>query len=227
VFIGGTDMTAGEALLDAAQRSFFGPFRVSVLLDSNGSNTTAVAAVVRITTALGGSLRGQRVVVTAGTGPVGMRAAGLLARAGADVAITSRRAADGERVSARIASRFGATVQVRVVADTRDAAAAIEGAHVLLNAGPAGVQIVPRAAWANRPGLRVAVDLNAVPPLGIEGIESADNGAVRDGVICVGAVGVGRLKMKIHKACIAKLFERNDAVLDAESIMAVALEPGA
>jgi methylenetetrahydrofolate/methylenetetrahydromethanopterin dehydrogenase (NADP+) len=50
VFIGGTDMTAGEALLDAAQRSFFGPFRVSVLLDSNGSNTTAVAAVVRITT---------------------------------------------------------------------------------------------------------------------------------------------------------------------------------
>jgi threonine dehydrogenase-like Zn-dependent dehydrogenase len=226
VFIGGTDMTAGEALLDAAQRSFFGPFRVSLLLDSNGSNTTAVAAVVRITTALGGDLHGQRVVVTAGTGPVGMRAAGLLARAGADVVITSRRAADGERVSARIASRFGATVQVRVVADPRDAAASLDGANVLLNAGPAGVQIVPRAAWANRAGLRVAVDLNAVPPQGIEGIESADNGAVRDGVICIGAIGVGRVKMKIHKACIARLFERNDAVLDAESIMAVAQESG-
>lgn len=227
VFIGGTDMTAGEALLDAAQRSFFGPFRVSVLLDSNGSNTTAVAAVVRITTALDGDLHGQRVVVAAGTGPVGMRAAGLLARAGADVVITSRRAADGERVSARIDSRFGASVQVRVVADPRDAAASLGGANVLLNAGPAGVQIVPRAAWANRAGLRVAVDLNAVPPQGIEGIESADNGTVRDGVIRIGAIGVGRVKMKIHKACIARLFERNDTVLDAESIMALAQESGA
>ena len=72
--------------------------------------------------------------------------------------------------------------------------------------------------WAGRAGLRAAADLNAVPPLGIEGIEVTDDGAERDGVTVFGALGVGSLKMKIHKACIARLFERNDLVLDAETI---------
>jgi hypothetical protein len=93
---------------------------------------------------------------------------------------------------------------------------------LLLNAGPAGVCLVPRAAWAGRKGLRAAADLNAVPPPGIEGIEPADNGVERDGVTVFGALGVGGLKMKIHKACIARLFERNDLVLDVESIAEVA-----
>ncbi|HJZ75555.1 MAG TPA: hypothetical protein VKE51_27660, partial [Vicinamibacterales bacterium] len=61
-----------------------------------------------------------------------------------------------------------------------------------------------------------------VPPLGIEGVEVTDNGADRGGVIAFGALGVGGLKMKIHKACIASLFERNDLVLDAETIAEVA-----
>src|SRR6476660_3576451 len=93
IFIGGTDMAAGEKLLAAVTKSFFGPMRVSVMLDSNGSNTTAVAAVAKIQQAAG-EVRGRRVVITAGTGPVGLRAAGLLARAGADVVITSRRPPD-------------------------------------------------------------------------------------------------------------------------------------
>jgi hypothetical protein len=64
--------------------------------------------------------------------------------------------------------------------------------------------------------------VNAVPPLGIEGIEVMDNAAERDGVKVFGALGVGGLKMKIHKACIARLFEKNDLVLDAETIADVA-----
>ena len=91
IFIGGADMAAGEKLLAAATKSFFANFRVSTMLDSNGSNTTAVAAVVKITQALGGSVKGRKIVVTAGTGPVGTRAAGLFAKAGADVVITSRK----------------------------------------------------------------------------------------------------------------------------------------
>ncbi len=47
IFIGGTDMAAGERLLKVIRETFFGPMRVSVMLDSNGSNTTAVAAVVK------------------------------------------------------------------------------------------------------------------------------------------------------------------------------------
>ena len=78
IFIGGTDMAAGERLLAAVRKSFFGPMRVSVMLDSNGSNTTAAAAVAKLTQAVGGDVQGRRAVITAGTGPVGVRAAGLL-----------------------------------------------------------------------------------------------------------------------------------------------------
>lgn len=218
VFIGGSDMAAGDALLDAARKAFFGPMRVSVMLDSNGSNTTAVAAVIKIIGALGGTVRGQRVVVTAGTGPVGTRAAGLLAAQGADVHITSRRQEEADRARASILKRFGGNVHAECLTEGRSAASCLDGARVLLNTGPAGIQLVPHDAWANRRGLAVAVDLNAVPPYGIEGIEPTDDGATRDGVLCIGALGVGKLKMKIHKACIARLFETNDAVLDAEQM---------
>ena len=217
IFIGGTDMRLGEALLKAVTKSFFGPMRVSVMLDANGSNTTAVAAVARLTQAAGGNLTGQRAVVLAGTGPVGMRAAGLLAKAGADVTLTSRKPADPAIIDA-ITKRFGGRVRGITMSDSTQAAAALEGANLVLNAGPAGVCVVPRAAWAGRAGLRAAADLNAVPPLGIDGIEVMDDGVEREGVKTFGALGVGRLKMKIHKACIARLFERNDLVLDAETI---------
>ncbi len=225
IFIGGTDMGSGEKMLAAAQKAFFGPFRVSVMLDSNGSNTTAVAAVVKIAQALG-EVRGARVLVTAGTGPVGMRAAGLLAKQGATVTITSRKQDDGERVRKRIEERFGGAIKCTTMTDASGAAAVLDTAkpQVLLNCGPAGVMLVPKAAWVKRDGLRVACDLNAVPPLGIEGIEPTDDGEQRDGVTCFGALGVGGFKMKVHKRSIARLFERNDLVLDAESIHELANE---
>jgi hypothetical protein len=121
-----------------------------------------------------------------------------------------------------VRQRFGGSISNTVMADSSKAAQALDGAQLLLNCGPAGVMLVPRAAWSGRKGLIAAADLNAVPPLGIEGIEVTDNDARRDDVIVFGALGVGGLKMKIHKACIAKLFERNDQVFDAETIAEVA-----
>ena len=223
IFIGGSGMTAGEQLLAAVQKTFFGPFRVSVMLDSNGSNTTAVAAVAKILQTVG-DVRGRHAVVTAGTGPVGTRAAGLLARAGARVTITSRHADEAERVVAQIRDRFGGSVDSVVVPDPSRLGSALGDADMLLNAGPAGVQLVPRDAWTSARTLRVVADLNAVPPLGIEGVEVTDAGADRHGITTFGAVGIGNFKMKVHKRCIAKLFERNDQVLDAESIGDVARE---
>jgi methylenetetrahydrofolate/methylenetetrahydromethanopterin dehydrogenase (NADP+) len=223
VFIGGSDMSVGEKILAAAQKAVFGPFRVSMMLDSNGSNTTAVAAVVKITRAVR-DVRDRKVLVTAGTGPVGLRAAGLLAKAGAHVTITSRRDEEGERARSNIQSRFGGDVAMVCMRNSSDAARVLDTARpeILLNTGPAGVLLVPRDAWSKRQGLAVACDLNAVPPLGIEGIEVNDDAKDRDGVTTFGAIGVGGFKMKVHKACIARLFERNDAVLDAESIAELA-----
>ena len=152
IFIGGTDMAAGEQLLAAVRKAFFGPMRVSVMLDPNGSNTTAVAAVAKLRLAAEG-LQGRKAVVTAGTGPVGLRAAGLLAKAGADVVITSRRGVS-PGVLDGLTQRFGGNVRGVTLGDSSQAGAAVEGAEVLLNAGPAGVCMVPRAAWAGRSGLR-------------------------------------------------------------------------
>jgi methylenetetrahydrofolate/methylenetetrahydromethanopterin dehydrogenase (NADP+) len=232
IFIGGTDMTAGERLLAAVRKAFFGPMRVSVMLDPNGSNTTAVAAVAKLLQAAGpgstgspgGNIQGGRAVVTAGTGPVGVRAAGLLAKAGADVVLTSRRPEQNTKVIEGLQQRFGDSVRAVKMADSSQAAAVIEGAQMVLNAGGAGICLVPRDAWAGRAGLRAVADLNAVPPLGVEGIEANDDGVEREGVTAFGALGVGKLKMKIHKACIARLFEQNDLVLDAETIAEVARE---
>jgi hypothetical protein len=221
IFIGGTDMAAGERLLAAVRQAFFGPMRVSVMLDPNGANTTAVAAVAKLQQACG-SIAGRRAVVTASTGPVGLRAAGLLAQAGADVVVTSRRPEGGTHAVGAIRERFGGTVRAVTMPDSSHAATALEGAELVLNAGGAGICLVPRGAWAGRAGLRAAADVNAVPPLGVEGIEVTDNGTERNGVMVFGALGVGNLKMRIHQACIVRLFERNDLVLDAETIADVA-----
>src|SRR5947199_504761 len=223
VFVGGADIAVGEQLLAAATKAMFKPFTVSAMLDSNGSNTTAVAAVAKMVQAAG-DVRGKRVLIVAGTGPVGIRAAGLFAKAGADVCITSRKSDAGERARALVLRRFGGTVRAIAMPDAKDAIRACERAELLLNAGPAGVMLVPRQAWANRPGLKVAADVNAVPPLGIEGVEAMDDGVTKEGVVCLGALAIGNLKMKVHKACIARLFERNDLVLDAETIADVARE---
>jgi len=221
MFIGGADMAAGERLLAAARKAFVPPFMVSLMLDSNGSNTTAVAAVAKILEAAG-DVRGKRALVVAGTGPVGLRAAGLLAKGGAEVLIASRKADAGARARDLITERFGGAVKSAQLGTSGDAARALEGVTLVLNAGPAGVPLVPKSAWVGRAGLTVAADLNAVPPLGIEGIDATDDGVMKEGVTCFGALAIGNLKMKVHKACIARLFERNDLVLDAETIADVA-----
>ena len=218
LFVGGSSMPAAERLLEAARKAFFGPFRVSVMLDANGSNTTAAAAVVKLVRAAGGDVRGWRVAVLAGTGPVGMRAAGLLLRLGAEVRITSREATHGAATAKQIGERFKGKVESITVRSPTEAQELLGWAQLLLAAGPAGVALVPRDLWASRSGLRAVADVNAVPPLGIEGVEATDDGTLREGIPAFGALGIGGLKMKAHKAAIAQLFERNDLVLDAEQI---------
>jgi ribulose 1,5-bisphosphate synthetase/thiazole synthase len=223
VWIGGSNMSAGEQLLAMAQDALFAPFTVSMMLDSNGSNTTAVAAVVKIEETLG-SLEGKKVLILAGTGPVGQRAAGLLAKDGARVTITSRKPEQGEKARQFISARFNVQVQATTMNDPAALPELCRDVEVLLNSGPAGVQMVPKSAWTAAKSLKIAVDLNAVPPLGIEGVEVNDAGVKRDGVVVYGAFGVGNFKTKLHKACVARLFTRNDLVLDAETIADVARE---
>jgi hypothetical protein len=220
VFIGGSDVPTGEAMLKAALDSFFGPVRLSVMMDSNGCNTTAIAAVIRMVTAT--DVKGKKSVVFAGTGPVGMRGAALLAKEGSEVYITSRRMERSEATARLIKERFDVGVTPVEVKDEAGTAKVLAGAHVVFTAGAAGVEMVPEALWKDNPTLQVLADVNAVPPLGIGGIKATDKGKERSGKIAFGALGIGGLKMKIHRGCVARLFESNELVLEAEQIYALA-----
>ena len=220
IWIGGSDVALGEELQEAARKAFFGPFRVSLMMDSNGCNTTAAAAVARLAGVI--DLKGKRVVILAGTGPVGMRAAALFVREGAPVILSSR-SLDKARVACeQLRARFGVEVTPAEARDDDGVARALTGAHVCVTAGAAATTLLRRAIWAAHPMLKAMADVNAVPPLGIEGIEATDKGTERDGKIVFGALAVGGLKMKVHKACVARLFERNDEVLDIDEIYSVA-----
>jgi hypothetical protein len=92
---------------------------------------------------------------------------------------------------------------------------------LIVNAAAAGFVLLPKSALPSCKALKVAMDLNAVPPLGIEGIQVTDKGVERDGVVYYGAIGVGDTKMKLHRAAVARLFESNDQVMDAEEVYAL------
>jgi methylenetetrahydrofolate/methylenetetrahydromethanopterin dehydrogenase (NADP+) len=225
IFIGGSDVSAGEELLRQARDCFFGPIRVSLLLDANGANTTAAAAVLSAGQHV--DLKGAETLVLAGTGPVGQRAARLLARQGARVRLGSRVLQRADQVCAELRETMEVDCFVPVsTASPHEVEQALDGVRVVISAGAAGICLLPQAHWAPSRGaqaseLQVLVDLNAVPPLGIEGVDSRDAGADHEGIICFGALGVGNLKMKIHKAAVQQLFAANDQVLDAEEVFVI------
>jgi methylenetetrahydrofolate/methylenetetrahydromethanopterin dehydrogenase (NADP+) len=227
IFIGGSNVAAGEALLEAVTKTFFGPFRVSVLFDANGANTTAAAAVLAALSGSGGSLDGVPAAVLAATGPVGHRAARLLARLGARVAVGSRRLDRATEVAEANKRATGAEVTPFETSADRDVLVkSLRGAAVVVAAGAAGAMLLPASVWQDLPDLKVLIDLNAVPPLGVEGIEATDKGTERGHVRTWGALGVGGTKMKIHKRAIQELFAANDKVFDAEQVFELGLALG-
>ena len=151
IFIGGSNVSAGEALLEAVTKTFFGPFRVSVLFDANGANTTAAAAVLAALQGSGGSLEGVPAAVLAATGPVGHRAARLLVRLGARVAVGSRRLDRAAEVAEAIRQATGQEVTPFAAAGPDELAAALRDKAVVIAAGAAGVTLLPASVWQASP----------------------------------------------------------------------------
>lgn len=220
IFVGGSDMTAGENLYKAVQNNFFGDFRVSVMLDSNGSNTTAAAGVAKLLTS--GAIKDKRCVILAGTGPVGRRAAVMMAREGGRVALTSRRQDRAEQACAEIKKHFGVDIEPIGAGDHEARARAIENAQVVFSTGAAGAELLLPEHWQENKNIEMMADANATPPLGIGGIEMYDRGENRNGKIIWGAIGFGTLKLAVHRACIEKLFESNNQLFDVEEVFAMA-----
>jgi len=211
IFVGGGNLVEGEAVLAEVRRKMF---------DSNGCNTTASAAVAWL--AHGRSLAGKRAVVLAGSGPVGQRAAVLLAREGVDVTVTGRKREVVQAACDSIHARFGIVVKAVEAPTNIERGAAIEGAQIVLATGAAGITLLDEKQWQDSTALELVADANASPPAGIEGVGQSDRGASKHGKLLFGSLGFGALKLALHRACIARLFEQNDLLLDTEEIYAIA-----
>ena len=225
VWVGGSSVGDGEEVLAAVEEAFFGPFRVSAMLDSNGCNTTAATTVARLAAEI--DLKDRNVVIV-GAGAVGLRAAKLLTDEGCEVT-----------VSGIPASRFGDKPYRRArgldVAEKRDMktvepeddeelAKIIDGASLVMAAGPAGVELLPESIWRKVDSIEVLADFNAAEPLGIEGTGAEDELEDYDGKRVLGALAIGGPKMKVHKACVRRLFETNEAILDVDGVYEIAKE---
>jgi methylenetetrahydrofolate/methylenetetrahydromethanopterin dehydrogenase (NADP+) len=223
VFVGGSDLAAGEAVFSEVRKHLLPMFKlsVSVMLDSNGSNTTAAAAVVAASRHI--DLKKCRSLVLGGTGPVGQRVARLLASLGGHVRIGSRsvqKANDAIDTIKRDVPK--AKLEAVAASSDSDAADALDKVQLVIAAGAGGITLLPQRQRLAAKHLQVAIDLNGEPPAGIEGIELNDKAKNRDDCLCYGALGVGTTKMKIHKAALAAMFTQSDLVYDVEAIFKLA-----
>ena len=223
-WVGGSKVRDGEAVFEAARKLFFKPFQPSIMLDSDGSNTTAAGGLAVVRAKVG--LKGERVAVI-GVGPVGLRTAELLRREQAEVTILtfppdvfqgSFRRASGISV----ARDAGFEVTEPESSDELDAAVA--GHVAVFAAGPAGIQVLRRSGWQGVDGLKVVVDYSAADPVGVEGVERDNDLAEEDGVLKLGALAVGGRKMKLQKRCLQRMFEAKGTVMDLDGVYDVALD---
>jgi methylenetetrahydrofolate/methylenetetrahydromethanopterin dehydrogenase (NADP+) len=222
-WVGGSKVRDGEAVFEAAQKLFFEPFKPSIMLDSDGSNTTAAAAVAQVSGAV--TLEGGPAAVV-GVGPVGLRTAELLRRSGAQVTLLTFPPdvmKGGHRRASGIAVAEEAGFEVTEPSSSDELDAALAGHMAIFASGPAGIQILRRSGWAQS-GVRVIVDYSAADPVGVEGVDRSDNLDEEDGILKLGALAVGGPKMKLQKRCIQRMFEAKGTVMDLRGVYDVALE---
>jgi len=221
IFVGGSNVAQAQAIVDEIISSFVGPMQVSVMVDPHGCNTTAAAAVVSASRHV--DFTRCKALVLGATGPVGRRVARLVAREGGAVRVASRDPQRSEEVAQSVLeSTPDARVEAIALKGTDYLMQAMDTCQLLFSCGAAGVQMVDAVSFMKAPtSLKVLVDLNAVPPLGIEGVELDHKAYHHEGRVLYGALGIGGLKMKIHRTALTRLFNSNDQLLDAEEMLSI------
>jgi methylene-tetrahydromethanopterin dehydrogenase len=214
IFLGGRDAHVAVHMLEAARKAMMPPFEVSVLADPSGAFTTAGAMVACVENVLqkghGIGLSGQRTLVFGGTGPVGSSAAILAARAGADTRIVSHQGMSAARKAAAYCSeRYGVRLGAADGSNDGKLCQIVDDVDVVFNAAKAGVRVLWSHHMVTAGRLKVACDVNAVPPKGIEGVELTDNGepirASRSGAVGIGALAVGDVKYKAQRHLLQEM----------------------
>jgi len=218
IFIGGRDALLAADMLDKARAAMVKPFIVSVMADPSGAYTTAAAMVACVDAQLlkhhGAGLAGRRVVVLGGLGPVGRIAGVIAAQAGASVALSGRGGQSVAQAAAdQTGQRFGVTLKGVSAADAEAVQASIADADVVLACAAAGVQVLGASQLAHARKLKVAADVNAVPPEGIAGVGVMDDGVplAHTAAIGIGALAVGNVKYQTQHRLLVRMREAEKA----------------
>jgi len=220
IFIGGRDALLAADMVERSKAAMVKPFVVSLMADPSGAYTTAAAMVACVETALKNhhaqGLEGQRVVILGGTGPVGRIAGVIAAQAGAEVFLSSRNGIDVAETAAReTGKRFGVTLHGLSGGDPAAVRTSLGEADVLLACAAAGVQIVSSELLAFATRLKVAADVNAVPPEGIAGLGVMDDAKPLAGTsaVGVGSLAVGNVKYQTQHRLLVRMQQAEKAVV--------------
>ncbi|MEM3581042.1 MAG: NAD(P)-dependent methylenetetrahydromethanopterin dehydrogenase [Candidatus Bathyarchaeia archaeon] len=208
-FIGGKDMEKAEDVLKVVRETMFPPFQANTIIDPAGAYTTAAAMVAKVEDAIAkaklGNLKDKRVAIF-GTGAVGRVAAILLAKLGCAVKIVSPNPdrKDGDeyvsKLSALLRERYGVDVEGVFAPTPEKKVEVINDADIILCASVAGVRIITKDMLESVKFVKVIADVNAVPPLGVEGMKLDDD--MREfapGIFGIGPLTIGRLKYKLER----------------------------
>ncbi|MBK1836806.1 methylenetetrahydromethanopterin dehydrogenase [Azospirillum sp. YIM B02556] len=219
LFIGGRDAAMALDMLEAARKAMFPPFRISVFADPSGAFTTAAAMVAVVERALRRSgldgLTGLAVQIYGATGVVGGIAGLIAAQAGGNVTLVSHRGVPAVQGKAEeFGRRYGVALSC---ADTSAAGKAelMERAEVVLACGKAGVTVLTADDLRAAKRLRVAADINAVPPAGVEGVGVQDDGAplpAQPVAVGIGALAIGNVKFKVQHRLLEQMQTGGSAV---------------
>lgn len=229
IFINGHDFKRANEILEKAKQCMFPPFELAVIIDPRGAYTTAPAAVAKtlqlsLENNLGG-LDGKAITILAGTGPVGQTAARLYASENADVIVTSRSLQKASSEASKINEECNAERVRGVEAQTPEQIGeAIENAQIILSAGAAGAQILPlNILRSHGKKCRIVADINAIPPLGVEGLDSeCDGEEMLPQTFGIGALSIGKLKNKIEVEMIRKAVQETRGVFDFKTAYEIA-----
>ncbi len=222
IFIGGRDALLADDMLHAAGNAMVPPFVVSVFADPSGAFTTAAAMLAKVEQALlkqhALPLSGRRVVIFGGTGPVGMVVAILASLAGAEVSIPGHDGlARAQIVVDRINTRFGMQIRACDGSDASELQRLLAQSEIVLATAKAGVEVLSAAHLAQASVLRVAADINAVPPAGIAGIGMMDEGvalAASSGhAVGIGPLAIGNLKYQVQQALLQAMLTAEKPLL--------------
>lgn len=223
LFIGGRDIGLAMDMLDAAKKAMVPPFEVSVFADPSGAFTTAAALVACVESELkknfNQDLTGSRAIVFGGTGPVGLATAVIAAEHGADTTIVDHFSIDTAlEYAAEAKRRYGVNLHATTAASDADKARLISNADIVFCTAKAGIQVLDASVLADAKKLKVAGDVNAVPPLGIEGVSIMDMGVPlvhaenAEGSVGIGALAVGNVKYQLQQALLTEALEAEKPV---------------